>query len=232
LTPHIEASKGDYAETVLLPGDPDRARWIAETFFERPRCVNRVRGCLGYSGSYRGVPVSVQATGIGRPSIAIYIHELVQSYGAKTLIRTGTCGALDEAVGLRSLYLAETAIMDFDIASGRPPMHPDAALLRLARLAAGKSGVAHHVGPQVSSDVFYHPDPLGRFDAARALGARAVDMETAELFALSARLGFRALSVCTVVDSLATGEATALSERQALFADMAKLALDVACAGD
>jgi purine-nucleoside phosphorylase len=230
MTPHIEASQGDYAEIVLLPGDPDRARWIAETLFDGPRCVNRIRSCFGYTGSFGGVPVSVQATGVGRPSVAIYVHELVETYGAKILIRTGTCGALDEAIALRSLYVAGSAIMDSDIAAGREPVHPDAALLRLARLAAERSGVSHHVGPQVSSDVFYHPDPLGRFDAARALGARAVDMETAELFALSRRLGYRALSICTVVDSLVTGEATALSERQALFADMARLALDVACA--
>jgi purine-nucleoside phosphorylase len=228
MTPHNEASLGDYAETVLLPGDPDRARWIAETFFDNARCVNRIRGCLGFTGTFRGKPVSVQAAGVGRPSAAIHVHELITSYGAKILIRTGTCGGLDSRITLRSLYMASSATMDFALHAGQPPVEPDAALLRTAIECARIAGFECHVGPQVCSDVFYHPTPVGRFDAAHAKGIMAVDMETSEVFALSSRLGARALSICTVVDNLATGEVTALAERQALFANMARLALEVA----
>ncbi len=182
MTPHNEASKGDYAEAVLLPGDPERAQWIAETFLEAPRRVNTVRGELGLTGSYRGMPVSVQATGIGAPSVMIYLHELVATYGARTLVRVGTCGALEAGVGLRSLVIAQSAAMDSAVDDGDGWRSPDEKLFALATGLAAQGDADHHVGPMVSSDTFYHPDPLGRFARARAHGAIACDMETAALF--------------------------------------------------
>lgn len=228
MTPHIEAGQGDYAERVLLPGDPDRAAWIAKTFLDRPRRVNAVRGALGFTGTYRGMPVSVQTTGIGRPSLSIYVHELFTTYGVRTMVRVGSCGALDESVGLRSLVIAEAAARDFEVGNAIAWRYPDAVLCQaaVARFRAGD-----HASPMVSSDVFYHGDPLGRFAAARARGALACDMETAGLYGMAARLGARALSVCTVVDSLATGEEIAPAERQEVFAPMAELALEALLAG-
>ncbi len=169
MTPHNEASRGDYAEAVLLPGDPERAEWIAETFLEAPRRVNAVRGELGFTGSYRGMPVSVQATGIGAPSLMIYVHELVATYGVKTLVRVGTCGALEAGVGLRSLVIAQSAAMDSAVDDGDGWRSPDEKLFALATGLAAQGDADHHVGPMVSSDTFYHPDPLGRFAPARAL---------------------------------------------------------------
>jgi purine-nucleoside phosphorylase len=228
MTPHNEASRGDYAETVLAPGDPLRAEWIAETFLENPRCVNRVRGALGFTGLYQGKPVSVQATGMGRPSFAIYVHELAAFYGVRTVIRVGSCGALTLQTSLRDIFIAESAVMDTDVASGQKIGEPDQDLFRRAIKAASDAAIAHHVGAMVSSDIFYHPEHETRFDLPRAKGIIAVDMETANLFALSATLGFRALSICTIVDSLLTGEETALSERHELFRGAARAGLDVA----
>jgi purine-nucleoside phosphorylase len=228
MTPHNEASPGDYAETVLVPGDPLRAKWIAETFLDDARCVNSVRGALGFTGFYQGKRISVQTTGMGRPSFTIYVHELIASYGVRTVIRVGSCGALTASTPLRDIFVADSAIMDFDVASGGPAGRPDSELARLAVQAAEAASIACHVGPMVSSDIFYHPRPETRFDLPRAKGIIAVDMETANLFALAASYGFRAVSICTVVDSLLTGEETALSERQELFRGMARVALDVA----
>lgn len=226
MTPHNEAAKGDYAEAVLLPGDPDRAAWIAETFFDAPRKVNAIRGALGFTGSYRGVPVSVQTTGIGRPSLSIYVHELLAVYGVKTIIRVGSCGALDQSVAIRSLVVAQSAAMDFEVENADAWRRPDDGLYEIAAGRAKTGDVPGHVCPMVSSDTFYHGDPLGRFSAARARGVLACDMETAPLFGLASRFGVRALSICTVVDSLITGEEIGNSERQAVFGPIAKLALD------
>lgn len=227
MTPHNEASRGDYAQTVLVPGDPLRAQWIADQFLNDARCVNRVRGAYGFTGTYRGHGVSLQATGMGRPSFIIYVHELVAAYGVRTVIRIGSCGALIPDMPMRRVFLSESAVMDTDlgaVTAGRP----DADLYATATSAAADLGIACLTGRLVSSDVFYHPTPETRFDEARAAGITAVDMETATLFTLSGQLGFRALSICTVVDNLATGEETALEERHELFRDMARLALDVA----
>ena len=232
MTPHNEASPGDYAETVLVPGDPLRAKWIAETFLGDMRCVNSVRGAVGFTGFYQGKRVSVQTTGMGRPSFTIYIHELIASYGVRTVIRVGSCGALTASTPLRDIFIAESAVMDFDVAAGEPIGRPDLELERLAVEAARTAAIPFHVGPMVSSDIFYHPEPETRFDLPRAKGITAVDMETANLFALSSALGYRALSICTIVDSLLTGEETALSERQELFRTAARVALDVAKAID
>lgn len=232
-TPHNEARRGDYAETVLLAGDPQRSEWIAATFLDDVRCVNRVRGALGYTGRFRGVPISVQTTGIGAPSMAIYAHELLETYGARTLIRVGTCGGLAEHVRLRSLVISQSSSNDggvnrqlFGFYSYAPSADFD--LLRRAAQRATELGLDHHVGQTASSDVFYHPDVLGRFAGVRAHGALAVDMETSLLYTVAARFHAKALSICTVVDSLVTDEQTDTSERQELFTDMVKLALDVA----
>ena len=228
MTPHIEARKGDYAERVLLPGDPDRAAWIAKTYLDRPRQVNAIRGALGFTGNYDGMPVSVQTTGIGRPSLSIYVHELFTVYGVRTIVRIGSCGSLDKDVALRSLVIAQSAAMDFEIANADAWRRPDPGLYAAALAFAGKGEgkVAYHACPMVSSDVFYHGDPLGRFAKARARGVLACDMETASIYGMAARFGARALSICTVVDSLVTGEEIDGSERQEVFGPMAELALE------
>ncbi|TIQ35829.1 MAG: DeoD-type purine-nucleoside phosphorylase [Mesorhizobium sp.] len=234
MTPHIEAGRGDYAETVLLPGDPERAQWMAETFLESPRCVNRRRGALGFTGRFRGRPVSIQATGIGVSSFLIYAYELLDFHGVKTLIRTGTCGALSESVPLRGVVIS-SAVCAEGAMSGQVfglyrPAGPDEALHELALQRAADLGIACSAGLTVCSDIFHHPDGRARFDEPRALGALAVDMETSALYRISAQFGARALSLLTVVDHVATDEQTDYSERQALFTDMTRLALEVVAA--
>lgn len=231
-TPHNEARRGDYAEAVLLAGDPQRVEWIARTFLDDMHRVNQVRGALGYTGRYRGVPVSVQTTGIGAPSMSIYAHELLDVYGAKTLIRVGTCGALAEHVRLRSLVISQSASTDshvnrqlFGLYDYAPSADFD--LLRRTAERAAELGLDYHIGQTASNDVFYHPDTLGRFAGVRAHGALSVDMETSALYTIAARFGAKALSICTVVDSMVNGEETDASERQELFRDMSRLALDV-----
>lgn len=226
MTPHNEARAQDVAEAVLLPGDPQRAEWIAATFLEGPRLVNAVRGCLGYTGTFRGMPVSVQATGIGRPSFLIYAHELMAFYGVRRAIRVGTCGGLHGSLALRDIVIADRARLDMEVEAGGESRFPDARLLELAQARARTLGVPHGVGPVVSSDIFYHPQGRDRFQRARAEGAIACDMESSALYEMAAESGARVLSICTVVDHLLTGEETAMSERQGLFANMTRVALE------
>jgi purine-nucleoside phosphorylase len=233
VTPHIEAAKGDYAEAILLPGDPLRAKWVAETFLENPRLVNRVRNCLGYTGTWKGRPVSVQATGMGQPSLGIYVHELVTVYGAKSLIRIGTCGALVPKVKLRDIVIAATASTDsamnrdvFGMYSFAPTA--DFALLRKAVETAEARSLAWHVGGIVSSDVFYHPAGAKVYEVLAAHGVLGVEMETAALYTIAARHGARALTVCAVSDSLVTHEQIDPAARQTSLKEMAELALTVA----
>ncbi len=235
MTPHNEAAEGDYAELVLLPGDPLRAKWIAETFFEAPRLVNQVRGCLGYTGSYRGVPVSVQATGMGQPSTAIYVHELLNYYGVQTLIRVGTCGGLAEKVKLRDLVIAVTASTDSSI--NRAYFSPfdfspcaDFGLLRMAAEISERLAIPHHIGGIVSNEQFYNPAGPDLFKRVVEHGALAVEMETSMLYTLAARFKARALSICTMTDSMVTGEGIDASERQTSLGDMVRLALEIAVA--
>ncbi len=233
MTPHNEADKGDYAETVLLPGDPQRAEWMARTFLEAPRCVNRRRGALGFTGLYRGRPVSIQATGIGVSSFLIYVHELLDFHGVKTLIRTGTCGGLTAGVPLRSLVISQSVRAESDQSGHVCGLYeaaagPDDGLYSLALARAAQLGIGHQAGLTICSDVFYHPEGRGRFAEAQALGALAVDMETSALYRIAAHFGARALSLLTVVDNIVTGEQTAYSERQSLFTDMTRLGLDLA----
>lgn len=232
MTPHNEASKGDYADTVLLPGDPLRAKWIAETFFEAPRLVNSVRNCLGYTGTWKGKPVSVQATGMGQPSLAIYVHELLAVYGARTLVRVGTCGGLNTDVKVRDVVLAMTAATDSAINRNFEPYSyapfADFGLLRRAADLAAERGHTCHVGAIVSSDVFYVPEGIESYGELPQHGVLAVEMEAAALYTLAARFKARSLAICTMTDCLVTGEQIDSSERQSSLRDMVELALDTA----
>ena len=233
MTPHNHAKPGDYAEAVLLPGDPLRAKWIAETFFEAPRLVNSVRNCLGYTGLWKGRPVSVQATGMGQPSLSIYVHELINVYGAKTLLRVGTCGGLNAKVKVRDLILAQAASTDSAIVKDRfgafnfAPI-ADFGLLRAAAEKAEAAGMRFHAGNMLSSDIFYHADGFAGYGALPEHGVIGVEMEAAALYTLAARFGVKALTICTMTDCLITKEEINADERQTSLKDMVTLALDVA----
>jgi purine-nucleoside phosphorylase len=233
-TPHNRAAAGDYAEAVLLPGDPLRAKWVAETFLEGAKLVNDVRNCLGYTGTWKGKPVSVQATGMGQPSLSIYVHELINEYGLQKLIRIGTCGGLHASVKLRDLIIAQAATTDSTIVKdGFGPFNfapiADFGLLRAAVEKAEAAGLSYHVGNMLSSDIFYHVEPgmegYGRLPAHGVIG---VEMESAALYTLAARFGRKALTVCTMTDSLVTHEYMRAEDRQASLKEMVTLALDVA----
>lgn len=233
MTPHLEAAVGDYADIVLLPGDPDRAIWISRALLDEARCVNRIRGALGFTGTYRGVPVSIQTTGMGQGSFAIYANELVSIYGARTLIRIGSCGSLSAGVRLRETVAAERVVTDIESAGAHfEPMEqaigcsPD--LLARARRCAARLEQTLHVGATGSSDHYYHPLGMARLSGLMAERAIAIDMETHALYSVAARFGVQALSLCTVVDSLVTSEEIERRERQAVFGPMTKLALEVA----
>ncbi len=233
MTPHNNAKPGDYAQAVLLPGDPLRAKWIAETFFDDARQVNSVRNCLGFTGTWKGRPVSVQATGMGQPSTAIYVHELINTYGVKTLIRVGTCGGLNRAVKVRDVVIGASASTDSTIVKngfGAYSYAPaaDFSLLRAADDAARAHGKRVHVGGIVSSDIFYHPSGLEAYAALIAHGVLGVEMEAATLYTLAARHGVRALAICTMTDCLLTGEEIDADARQSSLSDMVEIALECA----
>ena len=231
MTPHLEAEPGAYAETVLLPGDPLRAKWIAETFLEGARQVNGIRNCLGFTGTYRDRAVSVQATGMGQPSTAIYAHELIHFYGARTLIRVGTCGGIHPNVKLRDVILAQTA--STDSAMNRSAFAPfefapaaDFGLLSAAAGAAERHGVKAHVGGIVSSDLFYGPKQ--RYQVLTDHGVLGVEMEASTLYTVAARAGAKALAICTMSDCLITGAALDAASRQSSLKEMVTLALEAA----
>ncbi|WP_196260209.1 purine-nucleoside phosphorylase [Pelagibacterium limicola] len=233
MTPHNHAQPGDYAEAILLPGDPLRAKWIAETFFEDAREVNSVRNCLGFTGTYKGKPVSVQATGMGQPSTAIYVHELINIYGVKTLVRVGTCGGLNAKVKVRDVVIGASASTDSTIVKdgfGAYNFAPaaDYSLLRAADDAAHAKGKTVHVGGILSSDIFYHPSGLETYSRLIAHGVLGVEMEAATLYTLAARFGARALAICTMTDCLITGEEIDAAARQSSLTDMIEIALEVA----
>ena len=235
MTAHIGASAGDIAETVLLPGDPYRARWAAETFLTEPRLVNEVRGMLGYTGTWRGHTVTIQGSGMGMPSLSIYVNELIRDYGAKTLIRIGSCGGMQDTVHVRDVILAATAsslntpsrgiFKEFNFAPTA-----DWSLLHAAAHAAEAKGTRSHVGGIYSSDVFYDERPDLNEQMVRH-GILGVEMEAAELYILAARYGCRALAVLTVSDHLSTGEALPSEERERSFGDMVEIALTAAFPG-
>ena len=234
MTPHNHAKPGDYAESVLLPGDPLRAKWVAENFLADARQVNSVRNCLGYTGTWNGKPVSVQATGMGQPSLSIYVHELINVYKVKNLIRIGTCGGLNAKVKVRDLIIAQGATTDSAIV--RDAFTPfnfaplaDFSLLRSSVEKAEAAGLNYHVGNMLSSDVFYHIEPgLAGYGRLPAHGILGVEMEAAALYTLAARFGVKALAVCTMTDCLITHAELSAEERQSSLKDMVALALDVA----
>jgi len=232
MTIHIGATPGEIAETVLLPGDPYRAKWAAQTFLEAPRLVNEVRGMLGYTGTWHGNPVTIQGTGMGMASLSIYVNELIRDYGAQTLIRIGSAGAMHDKVKLRDVVLAMTASSLATPSRGifrelNFAPSADWSLLRAAAAAAKARAVRCHVGGIYSSDVFYDERPDLNAAMTRH-GILAVEMETAELYTLAARHGRRALAVLTVSDHLLTGEALPAIERETGFAEMVEIALAAA----
>ena len=229
---HLNAAPGQIAPTVLLPGDPLRARHIAETFFSDPVQHNDVRGMLGFTGTYKGKPVSVQGTGMGMASAGIYIHELINGYGCQTLVRVGTCGSYREEVHVRDLILAQAACTDSNINNLRfgfanyAPI-ADFGLLLRAYQVAQQRGLRSHVGNIMSSDTFYQDDP-DAFKQWVDFGVLGVEMEAAQLYTLAAKFGVRALTVLTVSDHLITREETTAEERQTSFNGMIEVALDAA----
>jgi purine-nucleoside phosphorylase len=234
-TPHLAAASGDFAADVLLPGDPLRAQWIADTFLESPRLVTSVRNILGFTGTVDGRPVSVVGTGMGMPSIAIYATELITEYGCRRLVRVGSCGALQPEVGLRSVVVAVGACTDSNINRQRFGGFDFAAvasagLLVPALAALEASGLDRHVGTVLSTDLFYPPvtgqDPLELYAPAVRMGVLAVEMEAAALYGVAAQYRAEALAVCTVSDQLVHRQHLSPVERQSSFHDMVTLTLD------
>ncbi|WP_170516756.1 purine-nucleoside phosphorylase [Ruegeria atlantica] len=232
MTIHIGAEKGEIAETVLMPGDPYRAKWAAETFLQNARLVNNVRGMLGFTGTWKGHPVSIQGSGMGMPSLSIYANELIRNFGAKTLIRIGSCGGMQDSVNIRDVILAMTSTTLSTPSRGilkELNFAPcaDWGLLQAAAQAAAAKGTPTHIGGIYSSDVFYDERPDLNEQMVRH-GILGVEMEAAELYILAARHNCRALAVLTVSDHLLTGEALPSSERESSFGDMVEIALQAA----
>ena len=229
-TPHIAATEGDIAEAILLPGDPLRARYIAETFLTDPREVTGVRNMLGFTGTYQGMEVSVMGTGMGIPSASIYITELVRFYGVRRLIRVGSCGGIAEAVGMRDVILAVGACTDSVVNRARYggwdfAASADLDLLIAASLAASDAGLAVHAGNVHSSDSFYNP-VANALETWQRMNVLAVEMEAAGMYAIAHEERVRALAILTVSDHLITREETTADERERTFADMITLSLE------
>jgi purine-nucleoside phosphorylase len=231
MSTHIGAHPGDVAPLVLMPGDPLRAKWIAETFLDDARCYTEVRGMYGYTGTWRGQPVSVQGSGMGQPSLAIYAHELMAEYDVQSIVRVGSCGAMTERVAVRDIVIASGACTDSSMNRIRfegldyAPV-ADFGLLRAAYDAAIARDLDEdvHVGLIYSSDSFYPARPEL---SARMVeyGVLAVEMEASALYTLAAKHGRRALAICTVSDHLVTGEETTSQEREQTFGAMIEIAL-------
>jgi purine-nucleoside phosphorylase len=227
---HIEAPKDAIAESILLPGDPLRAKYIAENFLEAPRQFNQVRNMFGYTGHYKGTRMSVMGTGMGMPSHSIYVNELLREYGVRRLIRVGTCGSLQADIMLRDLVLAISACTDSNVNRIRfkgMDYAPSASwrLLSQAHAVAKAKGQTAKVGPILSSDSFYTED-ADQWKLWARFGVLAVEMEAAELYTLAAKFNAEALAILTVSDSLVSGEATSSAERQSSFGAMVELALE------
>ena len=231
-TPHIKATPDDIAKTVLMPGDPLRAKFVAENFLENPVLFNNVRGIQGYTGTYKGKLVSVMASGMGMPSIGIYSYELFSFFGVENIIRIGSAGAMQKTVKVRDIVFGMSACTNSSYGEqyrlgGTFAPTADFGLLRKSVEVAEDLGLSYHVGSLFSSDCFYNDDPTVT-EGWQKMGVLAVEMEAAALYMNAARLGKRALAICTVSDSLVTGEALDSDARQNSFGDMMKVALEVA----
>ena len=233
-TPHINAKPEDFGKTVLMPGDPLRSKFIAETYLENPVLVNNVRGVQGYTGTYKGTKVSVMASGMGIPSIGIYSYELFNFFDVENIIRVGSTGAIQPEVKVRDIIYAQGACTNSEYqAQFKIPGHfapiADYKLLSEAIKQGEKLGANYHVGNALSSDVFYNADPEFNAKWAR-MGVLCVEMESAALYMNAAYAGKRALGIFTVSDSLVTGEVTTAEERQNSFTQMMEIALETAVA--
>jgi purine-nucleoside phosphorylase len=232
---HIEAGPGQIAPAVLLPGDPLRARFIAETFLEKAVCYNQVRGMLGFTGYYHGKRISVQGTGMGIPSIAIYVHELVSDYRVKNLIRVGSCGAIQPSIGILDVILAMSASTDSSFNKQRfsqMEFAPTASfkLLMKAWETAKKLNIKADIGNVLTSDIFYYEDnvPADPLKIWKDYGVLAVEMETAALYTIAARYGVDALSILTVSDNIAHNLHITADQRETAFREMIEIALEIA----
>ena len=233
MTPHNNARPGAFAKTVLMPGDPLRSKYIAETYLTDPVLVNNVRGVQGYTGKWKDVPVSVMASGMGMPSIGIYSWELYDTYGVENIIRVGSAGALQDDVNVMDIVIAQAASTNTNYATqfqfpGTFAPIGDPTLIQHAVTAAMEKGVTWHVGNIYSSDNFYHPKSYEGTRAVRRMGVLAVEMEDAALYINAAYLGKRALCICTISDHLYKSQELSPEERQTGFNDMIQIALDTA----
>ena len=230
-TPHINATPDDFGQTVLMPGDPLRSKYIAEHFLENARLVNNVRGVQGYTGTYHGVKVSVMASGMGIPSIGIYSYELYNAFGVQNIMRIGSAGSINPDIHVRDIVIAQGACTDSNFAAqfhipGTFAPIADFTLLETAVTVARKLGIEPHVGSLLSSDVFYNK--AGNTLDWGKMGVLAVEMESAALYCNAAEAGKRALAICTISDSLITGEELPAADRQTTFTQMMEIALGVA----
>jgi purine-nucleoside phosphorylase len=230
MSTHIGAEPGQIAERVLLPGDPLRAKWIAETYLQDAHCYSTVRNMLGFTGTYEGVPVSVQGSGMGMPSASIYAHELINDYGVKALIRVGSCGAIQDSLKLRDVVAAIGSSTDSNMNRARfdglidyAPV-ADFGLLRTAVDVAAGRGIEMRVGPILAADAFYTDRP-DLYDKLADYGVLAVEMESAALYTIAARFKAKALTLLTVSDHIRTGERTTAQEREQTFGQMVEIAL-------
>ena len=230
-TPHITAKEGDFARTVLMPGDPLRSKFIAETYLENPVLVNNTRGVQGYTGTYKGKRVSVMASGMGIPSIGIYSYELFNYYGVENIIRVGTAGGLADTVKVRDVVMGMSAYTNSNFGrqfgfEGNVAPCCSFKLLEAAVGAARRMGIEPNVGPLYSSDIFY--DESGAGGKLRPLGVLAIEMEAAGLYLNAARAGKNALAICTISDHVITGESLPAEDRQTTFTQMMEIALEIA----
>lgn len=233
-TKHMNAAPGDFAETVLMPGDPLRAQYIADTWFDNPRRVTDVRNMWGFTGEYKGKPISVMAHGMGIPSVSIYVTELIESYGVKRLLRVGSCGTSHPDVKMRDLIIAQGASTDSNVNRMRFGGYDLAALasfdlVQKAVAAAEAQKLRYHVGNIFSADLFYTPDP-DMFETLAKYNVYGVEMEAAGLFPIAAEHGVEALAICTVSDDIRSGEALTTDERAKTFDEMITVALETTIA--
>ncbi|MEW6992754.1 purine-nucleoside phosphorylase [Colwelliaceae bacterium MEBiC 14330] len=229
-TPHISAQPGDFADTVLMPGDPLRAKFIAENFLDNAQCITQVRNMLGYTGTYQGKRISVMGSGMGIPSVSIYATELYKDYGVEKIIRIGSCGAVRDDIKIRDIVIGMAASTDSNV--NRQRMHnvdfaacADFSLLKSVVDTAEKMAKKVHVGNIFTADLFYTPQPE-MFASMEKYGILAVEMEAAGLYGVAAEYGKKALTVLTVSDHIKTGEQTTAAERETTFKDMMELTLE------